>query len=126
MAGVSVVMDPDWLEQLRAAEFQLLDETFGPAILADMQAGTPVLTGRLRASEDYQVVDTGDGPELQIGSFPDDEGPVPYAAATELGFHGEEWVREYVTDTGHVIHAHARHGNTPEQPYMRPALWVER
>ncbi|HEY1820407.1 MAG TPA: hypothetical protein VGG83_10790 [Trebonia sp.] len=126
MAGVSVVMEPDWLEQLRAAEAVMLEEQFGPAILADMQAATPVQTGRLRDSEAYQVLETGDGPELQIGSFPDDDGPVPYAAATELGFHGEEWVREYETHTGRVVDAHARHGNTPEQSYMRPALYRER
>lgn len=132
MAGVSVVMDPDWLENLRAAEYTMLDEQFGPAILADAQAATPVLTGRLQASEDYQVVETDDGPELQVGSFPDEDGPLEYAAATELGFHGMEWVREYVnhdfmgTGEAVVIHAHWRQGNTPEQPYLRPALYRER
>lgn len=125
MAGASVRIEfePDWLEQLRAAEFVMLDTEFGPAILADMKAGTPVLTGRLVASEDYQVVDTPDGPELQVGSFEDDEGRVPYVLATEFGFHGEEVVRTYETRTGHVVHEHLRHGNTPEQPFMRPALY---
>ncbi len=124
MAGVRVVMHPDWRAQLSAAEFQLLDGTFGPAILADMQAGTPVLTSRLRDSERYEVIDNpGAPPELHVGSYPDDEGPVAYKLAVEFGFEGEEFVREYVTHTGHVVHAHTRMGRSPEQPYMRPALW---
>lgn len=124
MAGVRVVLHPDWRAQLSAAEFQLLDGTFGPAILNDMQAGTPVLTSRLRDSERYEVVENpGAAPELHVGSYPDDEGPVPYKLAVEFGFEGEEFVREYVTRTGHVVHAHTRMGRSPEQPYMRPALW---
>ena len=123
MAGVRIEFEPDWLEQLRAAEFELLNGTFGPQILADMQAGTPVLTGRLVASEDYQTVWDGDTPELQVGSFEDEEGRVPYVLATEFGFHGEEVVRTYETRTGRVVHEHMRMGNTPEQPFMRPALY---
>lgn len=127
MAGVRFEWEPDWLEQLRAAEAVMLETEYGPAILADMQAGTPILTGRLVASEDFQVVEVPDGPpELQIGSFEDDDGPVEYAAATELGFDGEELVRTYETHTGHVVHEHIRQGYTPEQPYMRPALYRER
>ncbi|MGH3438863.1 MAG: hypothetical protein ACRDRN_20630 [Sciscionella sp.] len=135
MAGatVRVQLHPDWRTQLSAAEHRLLDETFGPAILADMQAGTPVLTSRLRDSERFEVVDNPTAaPELHVGSYPDDEGPVPYKLAVELGFHGEEFVREYVVHRGfgpgdaalgYVVHAHIRMGNSPEQPYMRPALW---
>jgi hypothetical protein len=124
VAGARVVLHPDWRAQLSAAEHQLLDGTFGPAILADMQAGTPVLTGRLVAAERFEVVDNpGAAPELHVGVYPDDEGPIPYKLAVEFGFHGEEFVREYVTSTGHVIHAHTRMGNSPEQPYMRPALY---
>lgn len=132
MAGVRIEWEPDWLEQLRAAEAGMLETDFGPAILADMQAGTPVLTGRLVASEDFQVVDGEDGPELQIGSFPDDEGPVEYAAAVELGYHEMEFVETYVnhdfmgSGEARIIPAHWRQGNVPEQPYMRPALWRER
>lgn len=127
MADVRIEWEPDWLEQLRAAEYVMLDTDFGPAILADMQAGTPVLTGRLVGSEDYQVVETAGGPpELQIGSFPDDDGPVEYAAAVELGFRGPETVRTYQTASGRVVHEHLREGYSPEQPYMRPALYRER
>lgn len=130
MAGVRVVMHPDWRAQLSAAEYQLLDGTFGPAILADMQAGTPKLTGRLEASEKYEVIEhPAAAPELHVGSYPDDEGPVAYKLAVEFGFHGEEFVGEYVNHdfmgTGRevLIRAHTRMGNSPEQPYMRPALW---
>jgi hypothetical protein len=41
-------------------------------------------------------------------------------------------VREYVNHdfigTGRevVIRTHLRHGNVPEQPYLRPALYIER
>jgi hypothetical protein len=127
LAGVRIEWEPDWLEQLRAAEAVMLATDFGPAILADMQAATPILTRRLQASEDFQVVETPDGPpELQIGSFEDEEGPVAYAAAVELGFQGEEIVRTYETHTGRVVHEHMRHGYSPEQPYMRPALYRER
>lgn len=124
MAGVRVVLNPDWRAQLSAAEFQLLDGTLGPAILADMQAGTPVLTSRLRDSERFEVVENpGAAPELHVGSYPDEDGPVPYKLAVEFGFRGPEFVREYETRTGHVVHAHMREGYSPEQPYMRPALW---
>lgn len=130
MAGARVVLHPDWRAQLSAAEHRLLDETFGPAILADMQADTPVLTSRLRDSERFEVVENpGAAPELHVGSYPDDEGPVPYKLAVEFGFDGEQFVREYVnTDfmgTGRevLIRAHTRQGHSPEQPYMRPALW---
>ena len=132
MAGarVRVVLNPDWRAQLSAAEHRLLEETFGPAILADMQAATPVLTSRLRDSERFEVVDQPDAaPVLHVGSYPDDDGPVPYKLAVEFGFHGEEFVREYINHdfmgTGRevLIRAHTRQGNSPEQPYMRPALY---
>jgi hypothetical protein len=131
VAGVRIEFAPDWLEQLRAAEAVMLDINFGPPILADMQRGTPVLTDRLRSSEDFQVVEFPDAPpELQIGSFPDDEGPVDYAAAVEKGFDGEVEVREHERrgpdGQPHIVREHTAHMRTPEQPYMRPALWVER
>lgn len=125
MAGVSVVMNPDWRIKLSLAETRFLNERLGPEILADMQAGTPVLTRRLRDAEKFEVI-PGDPPELHVGVYPDDEGILPYKLAVEYGFHGEEWVREYITHTGDVVHAHARRGNSPEQPYMRPALYRRR
>jgi len=131
MADVRIEFAPDWLDQLRAAEAVMLDETFGPAILADMQRGTPVLTGRLVASEDFQTVVFPDAPpELQIGSFPDDDGPVDYAPAVEMGFDGEVVVREHERrgpdGQPHTVREHTAHMHTPEQPHMRPALYRER
>lgn len=120
MADVRVVMSPTLIAELRAAEHPIGDQ-LAEAILADMQAITPVLTGALRDSERVDQVDDGGAPEWRIG--PHD---LPYALATEFGFHGMEWVREYVTRTGRVVAAHARRGNTPEQPYMRPALYTVR
>ncbi len=130
MADVRVVMNPTWRTSLSAAESRLLNERFGPEILADMQDGTPVLTGRLRDAEKFEVIDNDDAaPELHVGVYPDDEGVIPYKLAVEFGFHGIEQVDEYInhnffgTGEVRVIRAHERMGNSPEQPYMRPALW---
>lgn len=127
MSAARVVMADDWLGHLREAEQVFLDVQLGPDILADAKRYVPVDTARLQSSLDYMVHGGGDDvPELHVGSYPDDEGPVEYALAVEFGFLGPEWVREYVTHTGHVVHAHTRMGNSPEQPYLRPALYQER
>ena len=89
----------------------------------------PVDTARLRNSLGHTVDDSGRLPELHVGSFPDDDGDVKYAAAVELGFHGVEAVRAHtrVVDGKTVqVRAHERHANNPEQPYMRVALYQER
>lgn len=128
MARVEVVMADGWLGHVREAEAVFLDERLGPDIVADMRRAVPVDTGRLQASLDYEVV-YGDGaaPQLRAGSFEDDQGPVEYAAAVEFGFHGPELVREHErrTPSGGVttVREHVRQANTPEQPYMRPALY---
>lgn len=126
MAEVEVVMADGWLGDLREAEAVFLDERLGPDMVTDMRRAVPVLTGRLQASLDWTVV-YADGalPELQAGSFPDDEGPVEYNLAVEFGFHGVELVREHERN-GHVVREHLRQGNSPEQPYMRPALYRTR
>jgi hypothetical protein len=119
-------MEEGWLGHLREAEFVFFDTRLGPDMLADAQRAVPKLTGRLEGSLDFQVVNGEDGlPELQMGSFPDDEGDVEYAPAVELGFHGPEIVREHERN-GHVVREYVRQGNTPEQPYLRPALYRER
>jgi hypothetical protein len=129
MAGVRIEMAPDWQENLRAAEWAFLDEQLGPLIFADMQAITPVLSGRLVAAEKFQVVNVDGVPQLQVGVWPDDDGPLEYVLAVEYGFHGEEWVRTYVnhdffgTGSAALIRAHSRMGNSPEQSYMRTALY---
>lgn len=125
MADVRIEMEPDWLAHVADAVEDFFDHRLGPDILSDMERGTPLLTGRLLASEDYTVIREHEMPTLIIGSFPDAEGDVDYAAAVELGFHGPELVRAH-TRNGHPVRAHMRNANTPEQPYMRPALYRER
>jgi hypothetical protein len=129
--SVRIEMAPDWLAHLREAEQVFLEDRLGPDILDDARRYVPVDTGRLQASLDY-TVDGGAGgvPELQVGSFPDADGAVPYALAVEFGFHGEEVVRAHMRRSRsggeHPVREHTRHGNTPEQPYLRPALYQER
>ena len=131
--GADLVMADGWLGELREAEAVFLDTRLGPDMLADMQRAVPVLTGRLQGSLDWQVeYYEGALPELQVGSFEDDEGPVPYNLAVEFGYHGEEVVAEHVVHrgfkdgdqaVGYVVREHTRQANTPEQPYLRPALY---
>lgn len=96
----------------------------GPDMLADAQRFVPVDTARLLRSLDHEVTDDP-MPELIVGSFPDEDGDVEYAAAVEVGFHGPELVRAH-TRNGHPVREHVRQGNTPAQPYLRPSLWQER
>lgn len=130
--SVRFEMEPDWLANLRAAEHEFLDTRLGPDILADAERGCPIDTGRMVASLDFQVLDDeGDGlPELQVGSYPDDQGDVEYVPAVEFGFHGREIVREQarISSRGkpYTIREHERQGNSPEQPFLRPALYRER
>lgn len=124
-----VEMNPGWTHDLDDELAEGLDELFGhrlgPGILSDAQRLVPVDTGRLLKSLDAQVRHDGTLPVLEVGSFPDDEGPVNYAAAVELGFNGTEQVSAH-TRNGHPVRAHQRHANTPEQAYLRPALYQER
>lgn len=99
-------------------------EHLGPDMTADAQRFAPVDTARMMRSLDHEVTDDV-MPELHVGSFPDAEGDVAYVAATELGFHGPENVRAH-TRSGHPVKAHVRQGNTPAQPFLRPALYQER
>lgn len=120
-----VEMTDGWEDDVRGAVVSLFDTRLGPAIRDDAKRFAPVDTGRLEASIDHQVIDDGAQVELQVGAFPDDEGDIDYSAAVELGFHGQEEVRAH-TRNGHPVRAHTRQGNTPEQPYLRPALYQER
>jgi hypothetical protein len=129
MAGTRVEMAPEGEIRafLAARVGDVFDKSLGPAITADAERGCPKLTGKLSASLDYDLQTADNGlPILIIGSFDDRVGRVPYAAAVEMGFHGIEAVRAYVTKTGHRVKAHIRRGNTPEQPYLRPALYRKR
>lgn len=130
--GVRFEMEEGWIVHLHAAEGEFFDRQLGPDIIDDARRYCPVDTARLVNSLDHQVVeDEGDGmPELQVGSFPDEEGPVDYAAAVDRGFHGEELVREHLrrskNGVEHTVREHIRHANTPAQPYLTPALYQER
>lgn len=137
MAAVRVEMEPGWMGHVREAEFVFFDQQLGPDMLQDAHIAVPKLTGRLDASLDYQVLsgDEGAAPILELGSYPDADGDVEYAAAVELGFHGEEYVREHVvirgfgpddTPRGYFVRAFTRMGNSPEQPYLRAALYRRR
>lgn len=130
--AVRIEMEEGWIVALHKAETQFFDVQLGPDIHDDADRYCPVDTGRLQRSLDHQVIeDEGDGlPELQVGSFPDEEGDVEYAAAVEMGFHGPEIVRAHMRRSRnggeHPVREHVRHANTPEQPYLRPALYQER
>ena len=126
-------MAPDWLQQLHEAEREFFEQQLGPDITEDAKSACPVLTGRLQRAIDHQTIaDAGALPELQVGVFPDEDGELGYAGAVELGFLGPELVHEYVNPNfmgrgrAVVIHEHWRMGNSPEQPYLRPALYRER
>ena len=122
-----------WTQALDAELSKGLTELFenhlGPAILGDAQEYCPVDTARLVTSLDKQVRDDERLPVLEVGSFPDGDGDVPYAAAVELGFHGPEAVRGFtrtVNGREQAVRPFTREGNVPEQPYLRPALYQER
>lgn len=123
-------MADGWDLDVRAGVVDMFDTRLGPAIRDDAKHYAPVDTGRLEGAIDHQVLDEAPQVELQVGAFPDEEGDIDYAAAVEMGFHGFEVVREHMRrsrDGGeHTVREHGRHANTPEQPYLRPALYQER
>jgi len=127
MAESYLELDSGWIQALHALERQFFAERLGPDILADAHAACPKDTGRLDESLDMQVIDDeGDGkPVLEVGSYPDEEGDVPYAAAVEFGFNGPEIVKAHMR-MGIPVAESMRHGYSPEQPYLRPAAYRER
>lgn len=86
------------------------------AVRKDAQTACPVDTGALRDS----LVDLNIGIGIGIVAS-----HLDYAAAVELGFDGLEYVQAH-TINGHPVRASVRRGNSPEQPYLRPALYRER
>lgn len=111
-----VEMVPGWEEQLSRPVDSLVSRTM-QHILEDARAACPVDTGALKASLTNILYNHG---ESRIISH------MPYCAAVELGFHGEEFVRAYARKDGTSVRAHTRHGNTPAQPFLRPALYRKR
>ena len=86
------------------------------AVRKDAQAICPVDTGALKAS--LTALNTSVGVARVVSHL-------PYAAAVEFGFHGQEYVRPHMRQ-GYPVHGHIRRGNSPEQPYLRPALYRKR
>ena len=86
------------------------------AVRKDAQSGCPVDTGELRDS----LVDLNVGIGVGIVAS-----HLDYAAAVELGFDGLEYVQAHVRE-GHPVESFVRRGHSPEQPYLRPALYRER
>lgn len=127
-----IEMEEGWIVALHKAEAQFFAVQLGPDITDDAKRYCPVDTGRLERSLDNQVIeDEGDGlPELQVGSFPDEEGDVEYAAAVDRGFDGPEIVHEHTRQSRnggeHVVREFVRHAHVPAQPYLTPALYQER
>jgi hypothetical protein len=120
--GNDIVMADGWEPQLdRIINGKVM--SVGKDVLGDMQRTCPVDTGDLLVS--LTLVNAA--PKVaRIFSH------LPYFPAVELGFQGEEHVRSYVnhdfmgTGEAVVISAHTRHGNTPAQPFARPALYRKR
>lgn len=86
------------------------------AVRKDAQQICPVDTGALKASLTALNVELG---VARVVSH------MPYCAAVELGFHGQEYVRPHMRQ-GKPVRGHMRRGNSPEQPFLRPALYRTR
>jgi len=90
------------------------------AVCKDAKAICPVDTGALKESL------TPINAALMVGRVISDR---EYAAAVELGFHGEVTVRAHTNrdfmGTGRTveIREHTARQSTPAQPYFRPALY---
>jgi hypothetical protein len=108
-------IDDGWYEELKPLVNSLIMKATA-AICSDAKEICPVDTGALKASL------------TPINSAPM-QGRVishmAYCAAVELGFHGEEYVRPHMRQ-GRPVRGFTRRGNSPEQPYLRPALYRTR
>jgi hypothetical protein len=120
--GNDIVMSDGWEERIDQLKNSMVMRV-GKDILSDMQRTCPVDTGDLLAS--LTLINSGVGVARIVSHM-------PYFPAVELGFHGEEHVRSYVnhdfmgTGETRTIAAHTRQGNTPAQPFARPALYRKR
>ncbi len=97
------------------------------AIEGDAKAGCPVDTGHLSASITHEI--TGDGKTARIGTN------VDYALSVEFGSKPH---RIYPKRPGGMLNFYwekigqdvtlpfVRHPGTPEQPFLRPALFRQR
>lgn len=108
-------IDEDWYDRLQPRVNEMIVRV-AKAVRDDARKTCPVDTGALK--ESLTVLNSGVG-EARVASH------LPYCAAVELGFHGEEYVRPYMRD-GRPVRGHSRQGNTPAQPFLRPALYRTR
>jgi len=115
MAEVDIVFTPGWEDHLTVIKNRLVMSTMSD-VKADAQRLVPVDTGDLKESLTLILYAPG---VARIVSH------MPYCAAVELGFHGEEWVRPYMRE-GRPVRGHTRQGNTPAQPFLRPSLYRPR
>jgi len=86
------------------------------AVRQDAQTICPVDTGALKAS----LIETN--PEPGVGHV---SSHLDYAATVECGFRGNVVVHAHMRQ-GHPVREHVRKARSPEQPYMRPALYRTR
>lgn len=116
MADVDIVFTPGWYEDhIDPLKNRLAVSTMS-AVRDDARRIVPIDTGALRDS--LTVILAAPGVARMISHL-------PYFAAVELGFHGEEWVRQHMR-LGRPVRGHVRHGNTPAQPFARPSLYRKR
>lgn len=97
-------------------------EQVAVAIEADAKAGCPRKTGHLAESIHHEI--TGDGKTARIGTN------VDYALSVELGsrphiIRGNPYLA-FDGDNGRVVVREVHHPGTPEQPFLRPALFRQR
>lgn len=114
--------------QIDAAITRLLERIAGE-IEADARAACPVKTGRLARSIDHEVQGVGADAVARIGTN------VEYALAVEFGSKPH---RIYPKNPGGMLAfyweklgqdvalPYVNHPGTPEQPFLRPALFRER
>lgn len=108
-------MEDGWESQLEPVTNRLVMKVTS-AVRDDAKQVCPVDTGDLEESLSALNMGVGVG---WVSSHLD------YCAAVELGFHGLEYVRAHLR-LGTPVRAHVRQGNSPEQPFLRPALYRTR
>lgn len=113
--AVDLQIDEGWLDQLTPAINTMIVKTM-TEVHKDAEAICPVEHGDLKAS--LTVINSAPM-QARITSH------LPYCAAVECGFHGEEYVRPHMRQ-GVPVRGHMRRGNSPEQPFLRPALYRTR
>lgn len=110
--AVELEIDEGWFDRLVPTINTMIVKTM-TEVRKDAQAICPVDTGDLK--ESLTVVNSAPMQARMISHL-------PYFAAVECGFHGEEYVRAHMRQ-GHPVRAHMRRGNSPEQPFARPSLY---